>query len=99
MDAPYPSIDLKFNGSDGPITVPVGSQIYINWTSQNTSACTMKQAGPVPLAEQSAPLTFSGPGVVLDRQYLGQTTLSIRCTGPLGRAATDSATVNVVYPH
>ena len=36
---PQSSVDLKANGSDGPITVPFNSSVTLNWTSQNTSSC------------------------------------------------------------
>ncbi len=43
--ASKPTVDITANGKDGPITVPPGEQVQIEWTSQNASSCTINPAG------------------------------------------------------
>ncbi len=37
---PPQSVDVKVNGSDGPLTLPVNSPITITWTTNNATSCT-----------------------------------------------------------
>jgi hypothetical protein len=42
---PYqPTVDLKVNGSDGPITVPYNSSVTLSWNSRYTGSCTASGA-------------------------------------------------------
>lgn len=37
---PAPTVDLKINGGNGPITVSQGSTLSLSWTSTNATSCT-----------------------------------------------------------
>ena len=34
-----PTVDIKANGSDGPVSIGSGTQVQLSWTSQNASTC------------------------------------------------------------
>ena len=34
-----PSVDIKANGSDGPVTIPYGSTVHLSWDSNNADYC------------------------------------------------------------
>lgn len=38
--APPPTVDLKINSSDGPVTVADGDPMTMSWTTTNSSSCT-----------------------------------------------------------
>ena len=78
-----PSVDLKANGSDGPVSVNSGSSVSLSWTSINTSACSdgannLQIAGDVNFSPVTASRVFS-----------------ITCRGVDGTTVNDSVTVNV----
>jgi hypothetical protein len=69
-----PTVDLKVNNSDGPITVPYGSSITLTWTSSNANSCTASGgwsgsksiSGSLTLSNLTSSRTYtlscSGPG-------------------------------------
>ncbi len=73
---PVPTVDLKINGSDGPVPLSFGDTRTITWTSTNATSCIASSedgfAGSkaIPSGSQSIPasvtsrhrLTCSGPG-------------------------------------
>jgi hypothetical protein len=85
---PDPTVDIKANGSDGPITIGHEESAELTWVSTNAGSCyaTGGWLGDKPLfgAETTGSLTYSK-------------TYTINCTGPGGYAA-DSVTVNVEQP-
>ena len=85
---PDPTVDIKANGSDGPITIGYEESAELTWVSTNAGSCyaTGGWLGDKPLsgAETTGSLTYSK-------------TYTINCTGPGGYAA-DSVTVNVEQP-
>jgi uncharacterized repeat protein (TIGR01451 family) len=84
LSYPLPTVDLKANGSDGPITIPSGSSAILSWTSANATSCVASGAWSgtkgTSGSESTGPLT-SGP-----KTYV------LTCTGP-GGSATDSVTI------
>ncbi len=80
-----PSVDLKVNSSDGPITVSYGSSLSLNWTSQNTSSCTLAGAG----------IALGGVAVNGSRSVTATASgdYVLSCNG-----VTDYVTVNVTIP-
>lgn len=84
---PKPTVDLKANGSDGPITIPFHGSFHLTWTSRNVHTC---KASGFP--------TFSGYVLGNGSQYpkdLDKTyTFNLTCTGP-GGTATDAVRVDV----
>jgi hypothetical protein len=85
---PDPTVDIKANGSDGPINIDHNTSAELTWTSSNAGSCyaTGGWLGDKPLfgAETTGNLTYSK-------------TYTINCTGPGGYAA-DSVTVQVEQP-
>lgn len=84
---PAPIVDLKVNGSNGPLTVGVPGSYTLSWTSTNAAACT-------------ASGSWSGSQVTNGTQGYGGVAAgayiySITCTNPSG-SAVDSVTVNVL---
>lgn len=84
--ATSPTVNLKANNSDGPITVPSGSTVNLTWSTTNASACQASDAWSgaknvgTNITESRGPLTTSG-------------TYKLTCTG-IGGSVSDSVTVN-----
>lgn len=87
-----PTVDLKVNGSDGPITINNGSSATLTWISNNTTACSAS-ASPVSS-------TWTGSKAINNTSgestgSLNQNTVfAITCTGS-GGSASDSVIVLV----
>jgi uncharacterized repeat protein (TIGR01451 family) len=80
-----PTVDIKANGSNGPITINYNSSANLTWTSSNADSCYASNA-------------WSGTKSTSGSQSTGNLTASrtytITCSGP-GGSASDSVTVNV----
>ena len=80
---PSPSVDIKANGSDGPITIAYNSSATLTWDSDNTDSCTASGG-------------WSGSKATSGSQSTGNLTSSktytLTCTGPCGTVS-DSVTV------
>ncbi|MCX6759339.1 MAG: hypothetical protein NT012_02135, partial [Candidatus Nealsonbacteria bacterium] len=80
-----PTVNIKANGSNGPITIPYNSSANLTWTSENADSCYASNA-------------WSGTKSTSGSQSTGNLTSSktytITCTGSDG-SASDSVTVNV----
>ena len=87
-----PTVDLKVNDSDGPITVAPGSVINTSWTSTNATSCvrTGKAGGSDPWynTNVSANGTFSF-------SIYNTELLQVQCSNLAGQMAYDNVTVNV----
>ena len=84
---PAPTVDLRVNGSNGPLNVGVPGSYTLSWTSTNAASCT-------------ASGNWSGAQLTNGSQAYssvaaGAYTYSIACTNPSG-TATDSVTVYVL---
>jgi len=86
---PSVSVDIKANGSNGPITIPYNSSANLTWTSQNADSCTASGA-------------WSGTKAISGSESTGNLTSSktytLTCQG-LGGSASDSVTINVSQNH
>lgn len=71
-----PTVDIKANGSDGPVTVPEGSTVQLTWQSQNATMCAAEDAWT------SSTAVSGQQGVSVVRR----TVFGIICTGPGGQA-------------
>ena len=78
-----PSVDIRANGQNSPITVAPGSTITLSWTSANTVSCS---AGTF-----SLPLTGSQ---VISMSNLNQS-FSLTCLSASGTNVSDSVRVNI----
>jgi len=90
---PPPTVDIKANDSNGPITIDYNTQALLSWTSTNADSCTAS-ASP-------AKSNWTGPKEINGTQWTGNLTQStvytITCAGS-GGSAQDSVTVNVRPP-
>jgi len=87
---PSPTVDIKANGSNGPITVAYGGSATLSWTSTNATVCTAYNAPG-----------WGGMKNIFGTQQMANLTSSatfmITCANA-GGTATDSVTVNVTSP-
>ena len=85
QSAVVPTVDLRANGSDLPISVKAGDQVVLTWTTANAVACT-------------AFGSWSGPQPVQGTQAVGAVTgnklYSLTCAGANG-SASDTVVVSV----
>lgn len=85
--APAPSVDIKANGSDGPITISANTAATISWTSANMandSSCTVSPTG----------WTGTSNAGISTGNLFATKIYAINCNGSNGPAS-DSVTVNV----
>ena len=87
---PQPTVDLKVNGLNGPVTVDYGLLARITWLSTNSSSCTGTNFTILGGAESGS----------VDEYPLATVTYSVTCTSTFGNGetATDSVVVNVNAP-
>ena len=88
VSSPYPVVDLKVNGSDGPITIPYNSSVTLSWTSNNVNSCYAS-------GDWSGSKAVSGTETISG--ILSQKTFTITCSGP-GGTASDNVVVYVSSP-
>jgi|GEM_PF-2559238 len=89
--APTSSVDLKINGSDGPVTYPYNStNIPGSWTLANITSCSTTANG-APLASGiTASGTAAWPG-----PFTQPTTIVMTCTNPYGPPVFDSVLITM----
>ena len=82
-----PTVDIKANGSDTPITIPHNTAATITWSSTNATTCTISPNGWTGTfgSQSSGNLTYS-------RTY------NLNCSGP-GGSVSDQVTVNITQPN
>ncbi len=80
-----PTVDIKANSSDGPITIAYNSAATLTWTSANATSC---------FASGAWSGSKSVNGSEATGNLTGSMTYAITCTGQ-GGSATDSVTINV----
>jgi hypothetical protein len=78
------SVDIKANGSDGPITVTYGGAATLSWSSANATACYSTLGGSV-----------STSGTQSTGNLTGDTTYVISCADSAGNVWVDSVQINV----
>lgn len=79
-----PTVDIKANNSNGPITITNGQLVQLSWTTTNATNCTSSNA-------------WSGARTVTGNQSVYPTVAStyvLTCTGP-GGSVSDSVSVNI----
>ncbi|MEK7460653.1 MAG: hypothetical protein AAB647_00365 [Patescibacteria group bacterium] len=84
---PPPTVDLKANNLDGPITVDYNSTVNLTWTTANATNCSASNGW-------SGAKTASG-GQENQGPLSASQTYSLTCTGPGGTSPPDSIVVNV----
>jgi len=94
-----PTIDIKANGSDGPITIPYNTAANLSWTSTNAVSCytygctswSSKDGSCLQYGNIGKPVNGSETTGLLTYG----TTYSMTCTSPYSKTATDSVRVEV----
>ena len=81
----YPQVDIKANGSDGPITLPYNTAASLSWTSSNADYC---------YASGAWSGTKSLNGSQSTDNLTSSKTYTLTCSGS-GGSASDSVTINV----
>ncbi|AKM82393.1 MAG: Glucan endo-1,3-beta-glucanase, putative, glu81A [Berkelbacteria bacterium GW2011_GWE1_39_12] len=85
---PAPTVDLKANNSDGPITINSGEAATLSWISANATSCSASEG-------------WSGSKELSGSDSTGALTVSqsyiLTCTGD-GGSVSDAVTVNVKTP-
>lgn len=82
---PITTVDIKANGSDGPITISSNSSVSLTWTSSNANSC-------VASGNWSGSKSLSGSESI--GNLLSSKTYTITCSGS-GGSASDSVTINI----
>lgn len=92
--AAVPKVDIKVNGSDGPLSIPVGGSGKLSWTLTNVSACSIASTvnGRV---FNTTPVTASGEKTLASPYALGNIgnySYAILCGGGIS----DSVSISVI---
>ncbi len=82
---PKPTVDLKVNNSQGPITIPHNSSATLSWNTANANNCSA--SGGWSGARPTSGSTSTG-------SLTSSTTFTLTCNGP-GGSTSDNVTVNV----
>ncbi|MEZ4180347.1 MAG: hypothetical protein R3B41_02435 [Candidatus Doudnabacteria bacterium] len=91
--APAPVVDLKVNGSNGPVNGSYGAPVTVSWSSYYTTSCSVTSS---PNVYSSSALNNAGSQ---SSNLTTTTTFSITCSGPGSPPnATDSVLVNIPAP-
>ena len=85
-DSSLATVDMKANGSDGPITINSGTAATLSWTSTNATSCTASGGWSGSKATSGSQST----GNLITSQ-----TYTLACTGTSGNAS-DSVAVNIL---
>ncbi len=85
---PAPTVDLRANGLNGPLTLAYNSAVTLTWTSTTTSSCT---------ASGSWSGSKSLNGSTTTSALTESQTYILTCDGP-GGSANDSVVVNISSP-
>jgi TolB protein len=95
---PAATVNVKANGSDGPVTILSGSTASLSWTSTNATTCSnvLKDANGTQIGGGTVPTSSTGTSTPAITQ---QVTYTYTCTGA-GGSGSDSVTVSpqVVQP-
>ena len=88
------AVDIKINGSDGPVTITEGAQFSYNWTSSDSTACILTS----PTGDSGIALSGTGGPIGSGHSWYPtvatSTTLTINCTNGTS-TTTDSVVVNL----
>ncbi len=84
------TVDIRANGSDGPLTINYGDPLTISWTSSNAQSCTA--SGNAPNWSGSKPTSGSQSFSNLN---VGTYTFTLTCFGPNNISSQDSVSVTV----
>lgn len=87
-----PTVDLKANNSDGPVSVAFGSAVTLSWTSTDASSCTAS-ASPAN-SNWTGAKAVSGSQSSGNLNSEGAKVFTLTCAGT-GGSGNDSVTVNV----
>jgi hypothetical protein len=85
---PAPTVNIKANNSDGPITISYNSSATLSWTSTSASSCAASGAWSG---------SKSGSGSTSTGNLTSAKTYTLTCSNSTG-SASDSVTVNVSDP-
>jgi hypothetical protein len=84
---PAPTVDLRVNGSNGPLSLSSPASYILSWTSTNSASCTASGSWSGAQATNGSQSVSNVGG--------GMYTYTFTCSNPSG-SASDSVTVNVL---
>ena len=87
---PTPTVDIKANGSNGPITLSYNTAATLSWSSSNTSSCTAS-------GDWSGSKILNTPPTESTGNLTSSRTYTLTCNG-VGGSVSDTVTVNVSAP-
>ena len=90
--APISAVNLKGNGSDGPVTVTLGNPLTWSWTSQNVTSCLMTWTGAT---SGSIDWGISSTGTTVTPSPAGNFVMTMTCQTPTGSSVSDSVNLTV----
>jgi len=82
-----PVVDVKVNGSDGPLNFTEPAGYSLTWSSSNAASCT-------PLNDLTGPIGLNGSRIY-SNVFQGTYRYGVQCTNSAGSFAVDSVQVNV----
>jgi hypothetical protein len=85
-----PTVDVKANNLDGPLSLMDPAAYSITWVSTNTSTCQAE-------GNLTGSIGLNG-SQSFNNIHLGSYTYTVRCSNPVGASVVDSAQVSVVTP-
>ena len=88
--AATPTVDLKVNGGQGPVTVQYGTSVTLSWTSSSVNSCTASENN---VTNWEGQVAVSGSKVTSGLS--DSNVFTINCTSSGGQSASDSVVVNV----
>jgi len=86
------AVNLKGNGSDGPVTVTLGNPLTWSWTSQNVTSCLMTWTGAT---SGSVDWGISSTGTTVTPSPAGNFVMTMTCQTPTGSSVSDSVNLTV----
>ncbi len=89
-----PIVDVKANGSDGPVTVTHGNSFTYSWSSSNSSSCQMTSPinGSITLSGTSSPVNLGDTFYPADNSSI---IITVECSNSTNTAS-DAVVVTVV---
>jgi hypothetical protein len=92
------SVDLKVNGSDGPVSVPAGTAMTVSWTSQGMDTCTIYGADQSPFGGEAQVVPVGENGTMTLYAPLANEGISVYCSdqvdGVIAKQVNDWVTID-----
>ncbi len=88
------TVDIKANGSDGPVTITDGDSYVYNWTSSNATSCDFTSPFPSSVTLSGGPNTVAAGSAFYYPTVGHPVTITVTCTNG-SSTATDSVVIQL----